>query len=199
MRRRALLVATSASVAGTFAGCIGGGTDGSGDDELSAPIKGDSDADVLLQSWEDFRCPHCRTFHLETLPAIESEYVEPGRVKVQRHDFPIPIDGWSWSLGGAARCVQDRQGDDAFWTFADYVYERQSDVTEGTVRAGAEAAGADPDAVESAMESGDYRSVLEADRQRGAEKGVDATPAVFVNGDPVENRLPAIRSAIEDA
>jgi len=196
MRRRTFAIALGGAVTGRLAGCLGGGAP---DPELPAPVVGDPDAPVLVQSWEDFRCPHCRTFHLETLPRIVSEYVEPGRARFERHDFPIPLDEWSWSLAGAARSVQARQGDPGFFTFADYVYEHQSEARVGIVRAGASEAGADPGAVRSEMEDGAYRHVVEADRQLGADRGVDATPAVFVDGEPVPNGYSEVASAIEDA
>lgn len=195
MRRRTYLVALGGGVAGGLAGCLGGG----GEPELPAPVRGDPDAPVLVQSWEDFRCPHCRTFHLQTLPRIVSEYVEPGRARVERHDFPIPLDEWSWSLATAGRSVQARQGDGAFWTFTDYVYQHQSEASVGVVSAAASEAGADPGAVRNEMQEGTYRDVVEADRRQGRDNGVDGTPAVFVDGEPVPGTYSRIASAIENA
>lgn len=194
--RRKYLLGVTAGVAGSLAGCFGGGT---AEGQLSAPVMGESDADVVVKSWEDFRCPHCRHFHLEILPKIEENYVSNGTVRVERHDFPLPIDNLSWTTAVAARSVQAQEDDEAFWTFADGAYERQTKLSMAVIREIASDAGVDPDQVENDTESQKYRPTVNADRQAGRDKGVSATPSVFVNGEQVANRYEAVASAIDAA
>lgn len=194
--RRKYLVGVAAGVAGSLAGCFGGGTT---EGELSTPVTGEADANVVVKSWEDFRCPHCRHFHLEILPKIEENYVSKGTARFERHDFPLPIDNLSWTTAVAARSVQAQEGDEAYWTFAEAAYERQSELSIGVIREIASDAGADPDQVETDAESDEYRPTVNADRQSGRDMGVSATPSVFVDGEQVTNRYGAIATAIDEA
>lgn len=208
--RRSTLAATAAGLAG-LAGCLGGGSDGaaSGDcsveseptvSELSSPVAGAPDADVTVAVFEDFACPHCQTYHLEVFPTIQSEYLDPGRVRYEHHDLPIPVDErWSWAVASAARGVQDALGGDAFFEFAAGAFERQGEFSMETLASLGESVGADPCAVQTDAANGTYRPVLEADRQRASDLGVSGTPAAFVNGQPVDATLERLRSAIDGA
>jgi protein-disulfide isomerase len=205
-----VLAATGAGLAG-LAGCLGGGPDvsGSGDcriesestvSELPPPVAGDPEADVTVMVFEDFACPHCRTYHLDVFPTIRSEYLDPGRVRYEHHDLPIPVsERWSWWVASAARGVQDTVGDGAFFEFAAGAFERQSDFSLATVAEVAGSAGADPCAIQNDAANEVYRPVLEADRTMGQDLGVSGTPGAFVNGQPVDATLDAMRSAIDAA
>lgn len=195
--RRTYLVGLATGVAGSLAGCFGGGSTAEG--QLSAPVMGDPDADVVVKTWEDFRCPHCKHFHLDVVPKLEENYAADGTIRFERHDFPIPIDNLSWTTAVAARSVQAQGDDEAFWTFTEKAYERQSSLSMSVIREAASAAGADPDQVESDAESNEYRPTVDADRQAGRDMGVSSTPSVFVNGEAVTNSYQAIASAIDSA
>ncbi|MFB6167498.1 MAG: DsbA family protein [Haloferacaceae archaeon] len=210
--RRAVLGSVGAGLAG-LAGCTGNAAPGdvsaAGDctieseptvSELSPPVAGDPGADVTVVAFEDFACPHCRDYHLNVYPTVASEYLEPGRVRYEHHDFPIPVDErWSWWVASAARGVQDTVGDAAFFEFATLAFERQDDYSLGTLADIAETVGADPCAVQTDAANETYRPVLEADRERGAEMGVSGTPSTFVNGQSVSPTVEGLRTAIERA
>ncbi|MFB6256669.1 MAG: thioredoxin domain-containing protein [Haloplanus sp.] len=119
--RRAYLAAAAGLGLGATAGCLGGSSGGANGctiedeptvGELPAPTLGSSDAGVTVMAFEDFACPHCATYSLEVFPQLRSEYVEPGVVRHEFHDFPIPVDEtWSWQAASAARGVQDETDD----------------------------------------------------------------------------------------
>lgn len=211
--RRAVLVGVGGGVAGSVAGCLGSsgsddggtplGTDGEGTtvESLPAPVQGDPDADVTVMAFEDYACPHCRTFVLDVLPDVEAEYVEPGVIRYEHHDYPIPVDGtWSWATASAARAVQDTVGDDAFFAYSTRLFERMDDYSLDLLGGQAEAVGADPDTVERAARQGTYRPVLEADKQRGQELDLTGTPQIYVNGEKTADyAFETIAAAIEDA
>jgi protein-disulfide isomerase len=212
--RRALLGSAGAAVAAT-AGCLGsvtGGDSGGGnqdtDCDLSArstvesmptPSLGPDDAAVTIAAFEDFSCPHCRTYHLEEYPDVESSLVG-GDVRYAHHDFPIPVsERWSWAAASAARAVQDSTDDETFFDYAKRLFENQSSYSMSLVESLATEVGADGCDVRAAATNGRYRPVLEADRQRGLDSGVQGTPAVFVNGTAVDATFAAIESAVEGA
>jgi protein-disulfide isomerase len=203
--RRAVLGALAAAAgSGALAGCLGGSDTPSGPtpvESLPAPVQGDPDADVTVMAFEDYACPHCRTYTLEVLPEIEAEYVEPGTIRYEHHDFPIPVDDrWSWAAAGAGRAVQDDVGDDAFFQYSRLLFENQSSYSIDLVRRLAEQVGADPDSVERAADQGVYRPVLQADRKKGKNLGLDGTPEVFVNGEKtVDPSFDTVAAAIDAA
>lgn len=187
----------------------GAGGDGSGADtvaDLPTPVAGDADAPVTVAVFEDFACPHCRTFAAEVHPKLVADYVEPGVARFEHHDFPIPVhDRWSWQAPSAARAVQDGVGDDAFFEFvgrlfADGWRDGRADYSVDFLETVAADVGAAPDAVATAATEERYRPVLEADRSTGMDRGVRGTPTVFVDGEATEGYdYETVSAAIEAA
>ena len=219
--RRSLLAGAAATGVVGSAGCLGGGDGGDGgttvgldtgeyDCDLTAPADpdlgfrptlGDPEADVLVQAFEDFTCPHCATYKLEEFPTIREEYLAPGDVRYEHWDFPIPVDEtWAVPVASAARGVGARGGDEAFFDFSTAVYESQGSYSGEAIGAAAEAAGGDPCAAMADAEFSAYEEASMSDRSEGESIGVSGTPAIFVNGDPVDGYgADAISAAIESA
>jgi protein-disulfide isomerase len=208
--RRALLASGGVALVGT-AGCLGSVTGGGAADtdcdlsaqskvqSLPAPSMGSDDAAVTVMSFEDFSCPHCRTYHLQELPSIESELVGDD-VRYEHHDLPIPVsEQWSWGAAGAARAVQDATDDATFFDYAASLFENQDSYSMSLLRSLADEVGVDGCDVRAAATNGRYRPVLEADRQRGIDMGVQGTPTVFVDGQQVNATFDAVRAAVENA
>ncbi|MFC6872350.1 DsbA family protein [Halobellus marinus] len=198
-RRSYLAALGGAATLAATAGCLGG-SGGSGPlpegcdvgsldsvSSMSRPALGPEDAAVTVDVFEDFACPHCQTFTLETYPEIKSTYIDPGEVQYRYFDFPIPVDEeWSYRAASAARAVQDRSDAETFFAFAKGVYENQSDLGSNgyeIVHDLADDAGVDGCTVAAAAEQEPYREVVEADRQTGSDRGVPGTPAVYVDGE----------------
>jgi len=66
-------------------------------------ILGRPDAPVTILEYASLTCPHCATFHKETLPKLRSEYIDTGKVKLVFRDFPL--DKLALSAAGLARCM----------------------------------------------------------------------------------------------
>jgi protein-disulfide isomerase len=205
--RRAYL-AGLAGVSG-LAGCLGGGSSGSSGCEISdepvveslpAPVLGNPDADVTVMVFEDFSCPHCATFSLEVLPKLRESYADPGTIRYEHHDLPIPVDEkWSWKAASAARGVQDEVGDDAFFAFTHALFENQGDYSMSLLTDLANEVDAPGCAIQADAVNETYRPVLEADRQYAVELGAGGTPAVYVNGEAVEPAYDPVAAAIDAA
>ena len=148
--RRGLLSGVAAGGVVGVAGCLGGGagTGGGGDGgttldtgeydcDLSEPADpdleyrptlGDPEADVVVRAFEDYTCPHCATYKLEHFPAVREEFIEPGEIRYEHWDFPIPVnEDWAVPVASAARGVGDRDGDEAYFAFSSAVYESQGE------------------------------------------------------------------------
>lgn len=205
--RRDYLAAVAAGGAVGLAGCLGGDspagcerTDEPTVESMPAPVIGDPEAEVTVMAFEDFACPHCATYSLEEFPTLRSEYVDPGDVRYEFHDFPIPVDDkWSWEVASAARGVQDEADATAFFEFAHAAFESQDDFSYETVKSAAEEAGAPGCAVVNDAANEAYRPVVEAGRQRARDLGAGGTPAVYVDGQAVRPTAGDIGAAIDAA
>lgn len=227
-RRRRFLRAAAGTLAVGLAGCLnegGDGSDGDGEDgsdgsdgtdgtdadggdgteagdqippsDLEPPVAGDPDADVTVTVFEDLRCPHCADFNDEVYPQLESEYVDPGAIRYVHRDFPV-VNQWSELYAYAGRSVQSQAGDEAFFDFAKTIFERQTEQTEALVAEAATAAGADEATTLSDMNDGTYAPAVERDQSAGQDRGVSATPTVFVGDEEVSQTYDAIATAIDD-
>ncbi|MFB6091840.1 MAG: DsbA family protein [Haloquadratum sp.] len=193
-RRSYLATLGGAVTLGATAGCLGGSSGPLADcdvgqlqtvSSLPRPALGATDAPVTVDVFEDYACPHCREFTERVYPKIESNYVDAGDVRYRFFDFPIPVSDWSWLAASAARAVQDRTDAETFFAFGKRVYanqDRLSDEGFQVVHDIAADLGVEGCTVAAAAEQESYRPVVEADRQRGIQRGVSGTPAVFVDG-----------------
>jgi protein-disulfide isomerase len=66
-------------------------------------ILGQPDAPVTIIEYASLTCPHCASFHKETLPQLKSEFIDTGKVKMVFRDFPL--DKMALSAAGLARCM----------------------------------------------------------------------------------------------
>ncbi|MEF8936794.1 MAG: thioredoxin domain-containing protein [Halovenus sp.] len=188
-----------------FLGAVGAGTvalagcaSGSGGDpqvDHEAPVRGDPNADVTLEVYEDFSCPHCRTFNMQDLPALAQQYLEPGQIRYEHRDFPF-LDDQSWQAANAAREVYLEHGDEAFWEYKSTVFARQGDLGTGAPEIFGEIASElefdlDAEAIQSAATDRPHDSILEDDKSRGESQGVSGTPSFVLDGELVEDDLTA--------
>lgn len=199
--RRRLLAGAGAAGAAALAGCSGtpgssGGSGGNRVESMPQPTAGPEDAPVTIQVWEDFACPHCRTFSLQVLPNVMAQFVEPGDARYVHHDFPIPVnERWSWDVAFAARHVQREADSAAFFAFAKAAYRNQGSFSMDLL--GSLASDQGVEGVSSAVGDERYRPVVEADRQRGSDAGLRGTPFVLVNGEAVDPSFEGIRGAVQ--
>jgi protein-disulfide isomerase len=168
---------------------------------LSAPTLGPDDASVTVLAFEDYACPHCREFSLEVFPEIETQYVDTGEIRYEFHDFPIPVNVESERAANAARAVQDTVGEDAYWTYSKLLFENQPSLGPSKYADLAGEVDADPDTVRTAAVEKQYADTVQADRSDGVDRGVQGTPAIFVDGGSPLDRYSyeTVSSAIEDA
>lgn len=190
LSRRQFVTATVTGAAGVLAGCLSNGRDpgeqASGQ-PLAVPLKGDPEAAVTVTVYEDIACPHCATYQTEVLPQIESEYLDSDEIRYEFHDMVLPVDKQvSWEAANAARSVQDRADDAAFFEYLGALFENQGDLSPETYEQLAaeldvDEAGVRDDATEQAYDETVSHYTSEAE-----DEGVDSTPTVVVDGSTVE-------------
>ncbi|MFB6201719.1 MAG: DsbA family protein [Halorhabdus sp.] len=194
-RRRFLTGAGSVAAVG-IAGCLGQQSD-----PPDVPTLGDRDAAVTVQVFEDFACPHCAAYSLEHFPQIRENYIDPGDIRYEYYNFPIPVDPTeSWRAANAARYVYEAVGNDAFWNYSKGLYANQSSLGPSLYAERARAVGADPAAVRTAAVDRTRQDAVEASRQYGLDLGVEGTPWIVVDGQAVTTYdYATVSTAIDDA
>ena len=86
-------------------------------------IRGDVNASVKVIEFSDFECPFCKSFHASMKQVMQS-YTKDGKVAwVYRH-FPIDqLHSKARKEAQAAECAGELGGNNAFWSFADGLFE----------------------------------------------------------------------------
>ncbi len=88
------------------------------------PAKGSPDAPVTIVEFSDFQCPFCSRFFEQTLPQLEKNYIETGKVRLVFKDFPLDnLHPNARPAHIAAECA-DEQG--MFWQYHDVLFENQA-------------------------------------------------------------------------
>jgi protein-disulfide isomerase len=140
-------------------------------------VKGDPKAPITIVEFSDFQCPYCKKSE-STLHELLTKY--SGRVKLAYLDFPLrEIHPQAQSAAEAARCAGE-QG--KFWEYHDALYAEQSKLDSAELLTHARALRLDEKSFQSCLNSGKFKSKIEADLQQGSKVGVAGTPGFFVNG-----------------
>lgn len=87
------------------------------------PIKGVSSAPVTIVEFSDFECPYCKLFFEETLPQLESQYIDMGKVRLVYRDLPLVThEPAATSEARAANCAREQGGDEAYFRYHNNIF-----------------------------------------------------------------------------
>jgi protein-disulfide isomerase len=154
------------------------------------PVKGDPNAPITIVEFSDFQCPFCARFFTTTLPLIEKNYIETGKVKFVYRDFPLPdIHQNAIPAAIAAECA-DEQG--MFWEYHDKIFENQllwQDLDKqnvvSTFEQFAKELGLDTESFNTCLESAKYLDEVQNDLNDGVSYGVTGTPGFFIGNEKI--------------
>jgi protein-disulfide isomerase len=148
------------------------------------PFKGPKDAPVTIIEFSDFQCPFCRRVQ-PTLKRLLEEY--PNKIKHVFRDFPLRnIHPEAQKAAEAAQCAEEQ---DTFWPYHDKLFE-MSGLQVSDLKQYAKDLGLNTEAFDKCLDSDKYAQEIEADFQDGQNAGVSATPAFFINGQPLSGAVP---------
>ena len=169
-------------------------------------IKGDPDAPVTIIEYASLTCPHCASFHQNSYPEIEANYIDTGKAKLIMREIYFDQFGlWSAMI---ARCG----GEPGYYTMIDMFLNRQRDWYQNHVRAYNQTknpqpiieemmkigrlAGLSNDRMESCLSDQDYLEKLVTDFQTySSEDSVRSTPTFLINGEVVTGAVSAAEMA----
>lgn len=154
------------------------------DDTIAMRAKGSATAPVTVYEISDFQCPYCAQFWRETLPALEREYIAPGKVRLVFVNFPLPMHPNAEPAAELAMCAA-RQN--KFWAVHDLLYRHQAR-WEGLQEPGVfflslgDSAGANRDSLVACVRSGASRSLVRSDAEGAYRSGARSTPTFYIEG-----------------
>jgi protein-disulfide isomerase len=161
-------------------------------DTANAPALGPNDAPVKLVVFSDFQCSFCKRaaqdLRDEVLPGFGKN------VQLIFMDYPLDqIHPWAREASIAGRCVQ-KQNPEAFWTYHDWVFAAQQELTKENLREKiaefAKANSLDLGAIQACMAEPAVAAAVQASVTQAQTLALNSTPTLFVNGRRVVGAVP---------
>ncbi len=144
----------------------------------NAPSKGSKNAPLTLVEFSDYQCPFCARHTSETLPQLDKEYIQTGKLRYVFRDFPIEsIHKDAFKAAEATRCAGD-QG--RYWELHDRIFANQRTLSQNELTQHANVIGIDPALFSTCMESGKYAEAVRKDMEEGRNLGIAGTPTFFI-------------------
>ena len=144
-------------------------------------IRGNKNAKVTLVEYSDFECPFCKSFH-PTMQALLKTY--ENKIRWVYRDYPLPFHQNAQKEAEAGRCIAELGGNDAFWSYADKIFERTTSNGTGFAlnKLGSLAAeiGINQQAFQQCLDTGKYEKAVKDEIAEGSTAGVNGTPTTFV-------------------
>lgn len=152
--------------------------------EARLPIKGDANAKVTIVEFSDLECPFCANFFKDTLPQIQSEYIDTGKVKLDYRHYPLSFHPQAKPLAIATECANE-QG--MFWQMHDKIFTENAAgalaaANADTYKQWAGEIGLDANAFGSCIDESRGGDVVDSDMALGNSVGVSGTPTFYING-----------------
>jgi len=152
------------------------------------PVKGDPNAPVTVVEYSDFQCPFCSRFFTQTLPQLEENYIDTGKVKLVYKDLPLDnLHPNARPAHIASECA-DEQG--KFWEYHDVLFEKQSEWQrlsssdlQSTLSQYSADLGLQVASFESCMQSQDIADEVNKDFLDAARYGATGTPTFFIGNE----------------
>ena len=148
-------------------------------------IRGAFKAPVTLVEYSDFECPFCGRAY-PTFKKLLTDY--SGKVRLVYKHFPLGFHPNAQKAAEASECA-DEQG--KFWEYHDKLFENQpGGYSLDKFKQWAKDLNLKTAKFNDCLDSGKYAGKVQADATDGQKRGVQGTPATFVNGQLVSGAMP---------
>ncbi len=145
-----------------------------------APFKGPTGAPVTIVEFSDFECGYCGRL-AQTLNNVKNKYGDDLRIVFRQ--FPLQMHPNAPKAAEASLCANE-QG--KFWEMHDLLFQEQGQLDLVSLKDKASRLGLDRPAFDKCLDSDRYSEQVKQDLRDGAALGVTGTPALFINGAPVQ-------------
>jgi len=152
------------------------------------PFKGNPNAPVTVVEYSDFQCPFCSRFFDQTLPLLEENYIDTGKIKFVYKDMPLDnLHPNARPAHIAAECA-DEQG--MFWEYHDVLFENQGEWNRlssidlsSQLNQYATSMGLNSASFDSCLSSPSMADEVNADFLQAAQYGATGTPTFFIGNE----------------
>jgi len=156
------------------------------------PTLGPAGAPVTMIMFSDFECPVCKEEAQILRQNLEKTF--PKEVRLYFVDFPLEsIHPWAKSAAIAGRCVY-KQDPAQFWTYFDWIYDNQGQVTADNFKSKFQEFATDKKldgmSLGRCLESKTTEPDVNRLEAMGHSLSIVATPTTFMNGRKLEGGLP---------
>jgi protein-disulfide isomerase len=145
-------------------------------DLSNRPSRGDGGAKLTMVEFLDYQCPYCGRFSRETMPQIDKDYIQTGKLRYVV--MQLPLEGiHKFAVIGAeeAECAGE-QG--KFWEMHDRLFANQQTIDQW--KENAEALGLDVNRFKECLDSGRQTAQIRSDVAEAQKAGLTGTPAFFL-------------------
>ena len=148
-------------------------------DIAGAATRGRQDAKLVLVEFSDFQCPFCGRYTRDTLPQVEREYVDTGKVRYVFRHYPLErIHPLALRAAEAGDCAH-QQG--KFWPMHTRLFGNQQALAEPDLTRSAEALGLNMSSFQQCMASQSTSPVrVRQDQTEGSRASITGTPTFFI-------------------
>ena len=140
--------------------------------------------------YSSLTCPHCATFHRETLPQIREKWIDEGKLRlVYRH---FPLDGLSLRAAAVANCIQGER----FFPYLDLLFKNQQKWARApdplkVLGQYAKLAGLSQERIDACVaDQAEMNKILSRAQEGRTAYGVESTPTFIINGEKLGGASP---------
>ena len=139
------------------------------------PVKGDTDAKLILVEFTDYECPFCGRYVRETFPQIQKEYIDKGSMQYAVIDLPLPMHPKAPKAAEASHCAEE-QG--KFWEIHELMMTKQE--TLGDLSSYAVSLNLDVQRFDECVNTGKYADMVNRGISLAQKLGVNAVPGFII-------------------
>ena len=148
-------------------------------------VRGNFNAPITLVEYSDFECPYCGKIY-PTFKQLLNDY--PNQVRLVYKHFPLSFHPNAQKAAEAAECASE-QG--KFWEYHDKLFDKQANgFSVANFKQWADDLNLNTNKFNDCLDTGKYTSKVQADEADGQNRGVNGTPATFVNGQLISGAVP---------
>lgn len=160
---------------------------------------GNPEATVVVEAYEDFLCSHCLEWTTNVKPQLLENYIKPGKVRFVYQNFPL--SGFAPASNMAAMASQCANDQNLFWPYHDRLFNAQSGGQQAfTIERLIDYAGEvglNQSDFTACMSSLKHQTKVQASLQAGIDKGVQGTPAIYINGAAVNSDYASMQAELD--
>lgn len=149
-------------------------------------MRGPAKPVVTMVEFSDLQCPHCK----DAQPVLEKLAADFPGMKIIFQQYPLASSHpWAMKAAQYADCA-GRANNDGAWKFLSAVYESQNSIAlaiaDDKLKELVTASGLDAEKISACATAPDTELRVKQSMELGDSLGIMGTPAIFVNGRPLE-------------